>query len=137
MNLHEAQIGLARLKAAYPSSKPFDDIANELFLETLMRIDTRDFQASFSDMTGTLTFFPSIAEITEAVNFCRSRRLAFEDSQARRSRLALNAVMDPKAPLHSTVAGPNHARFLRLLKGEESFPAPEWKRKSSTSNPAA
>jgi len=136
MDIPEAQVNLSKLKAAYPSSKPFDDIANELYVETLMLMDSRDFDPAFKDMVGTLKFMPSLAEINEAVTFCRTRRLAFEESQDREKRLT-GDVMDPRAAIHGTVVGPNHARFLRLLRGEESFPDPEWKRKSSTLNTAA
>ena len=126
MNLQETQVGLARLKAAYPSAKPFDDIANELYVETLMRIDARDFASAFTDLVGTHKFMPSIANITEAVDFCRSRRLTFEESAAREKRLSLEgAIMDPKSPIHADPIGPHHARFLRLLRGEATFPEPE------------
>lgn len=126
MKLEEAQTWVAKLKAAYPSSKALDEVTGDLFTETVMGMDSRDFAVAFKDMTATLKFFPSLAEMHEAVNFCRSRRIAFEDSQERRNRLALDSVMDPDADIHATVQGPNHARFLRLLRGQEAFPAPAW-----------
>lgn len=132
MTLQETQIGLAKLKAAYPNAKAFDDIANELYVETLMGVDSRDWQPAFKDLIGTCKFLPSISEIQEAVTFCRSRRLAFEESQDRRKRLALDGVMDPKAAIHREVVGPNHARFLRLLRGEEKFPEPEYLKRKPT-----
>ena len=133
MTILEAQGTVARLKAAYPSAKPLDEITSDLYTETLMRMEARDVYPACEAMVSTLKFFPSIAEITEAVTACRVKRINSAESESRRTRLALDSAMDPTAPIHSTVVGPNHARFLRLLKGEESFPAPEWKRKSTSS----
>jgi hypothetical protein len=73
-------------------------------------------------------FFPSLAEINEAVDYCKARRLAWDDREAREKRLTGGqaAIMDPKSAIHQNVVGPHHARFLRLLRGEETFPEPEW-----------
>lgn len=126
MTLPEAQATVARLKAAYPNAKPLDEITSDLYTETLMGMDSRDVYPALKSMVETLKFFPSIAEISEAVTACRVRRLAADETEERRKRLGWDALMDPKAAIHGKVEGPHHARFLRLLRGEESFPAPEW-----------
>lgn len=135
MTIEEAQHELARLKVAYPSSKPFDELTGEVYTEAITRMNLEDFRAAAKDIVGSLKFFPSIAEIVEAVDFCKGRRLQWDDHEAREKRLsaAQTAIMDPKSDIHKRVVGPHHARFLRLLRGEEKFPEPEWmKRKKGT-----
>jgi len=54
-------------------------------------------------------------------------------------RLAIQAgedrIMDPKSGVHRVVVGPHHARFLRLLSGEEKFPEPEWMTRKKPAGP--
>jgi hypothetical protein len=120
MRVEEAQATVARLKAAYPSAKALDEITTDLYTETLSGMDSRDVFPACKAKVGMLKFFPSIAEITENVNAFRVKRLAAAESQDREKRLA-GDVMDPKAEIHRKVVGPNHARFLRILRGEEEL----------------
>lgn len=128
MTIEEAQHEIARLKVAYPASKPFDQLTSEVYSEAVMRMHLEDFKAAFTDLIQTQKFFPSIAEISEAVDYCKGRRLAWDEHVDREKRLTAgeDAIMDPKSGIHKRVVGPNHARFLRLLSGEEKFPEPEW-----------
>ena len=71
MTILEAQGTVARLKAAYPSAKPLDEITSDLYTETLMRMEAQDVYPACEAMVSTLKFFPSIAEITEAVTAIR------------------------------------------------------------------
>lgn len=128
MTIEEAQHQIARLKVAYPNSKPFDQLTSEVYAEAVMRMHIEDFKAAFTDLTQSSKFFPSIAEISEAVEYCKGRRLAWDEREAREKRLTggQDAIMDPKSDIHKRVVGPHHARFLRLLSGEEKFSEPEW-----------
>lgn len=139
MTIEEAQYQLARLKVAYPQSKPFDDLGSDVYTETLVKMNVEDFKAASIDLIQSLKFFPSIAEIIEAVDFCKGRRLQWDEHQSREKRLsaAQNAIMDPKAPIHQRVVGPEHARFLRLIRGEEKFPEPEWMNMRACDSPRA
>jgi len=128
MTIEEAQHQLARLKVAYPNSKPFDDLTGEVYTEAIVRMNLEDFKAAATDLRMSSKFFPSLAEISEAVDYCKGRRLAWDEREDREKRLTggQDAIMDPKSDIHKRVVGPHHARFLRLLSGEEKFPEPEW-----------
>lgn len=137
MTVPEAQHELARLKVAYPSSKPFDDLTGEVYTEAIAAMNIEDFRAAAKDLVLTLKFFPSVAEISEAVDYCKGRRLAWDEREQREKRLTggQDAIMDPKSDIHKRVVGPHHARFLRLLSGEEKFPEPEWMKKKQSAKP--
>jgi len=131
MTIEEAQHEIARLKVAYPNSKPFDQLTSEVYAEAVMRMNLEDFRNAATDLRMTSKFFPSLSEISEAVDYCKGRRLAWDEREQREKRLTggQDAIMDPKSEIHQNVVGPHHARFLRLLRGEEKFPEPEWMKK--------
>lgn len=107
-----------------------DEASAKEYSLALTSLHVEDFNNAMIDVVHSSKFFPSIAEIMEAAKFCRGRRLAFEDSQERkRIEAGEKRIMDPKDPMHRQPVGPNHARFLRLLRGEEKFPEPEWMKK--------
>jgi hypothetical protein len=137
MTIEEAQHEIARLKVAYPNSKPFDQLTSEVYAEAVMRMNLEDFRAAATDLRMSSKFFPSLQEINEAVDYCKGRRLAFDESRAREKRLTAgqDAIMDPKSDIHKNVVGPHHDRFLRLLRGQEKFLEAPWMKKRKAEGP--
>lgn len=135
MNIEQAQKFLASLKACYPNAK-LDELASQTYTAAFCEMNVEDARAAFKDITHTLKWFPAISEVVEAVDFCKARRLQWDDHVAREKRLsaAETAIMDPKSDIHKRVVGPNHQKFLDMLSGKIKLPEPEWmKRKKSPS----
>ncbi len=129
MTPQEVQIGLGRLKAAYPATK-FDDFNVAAYSEVLAGFNNADFTAAWKVLVTTAEFFPSLAKIAYAVDDACRKRLAQKDHDEREERLAIKAadeaIMDPNSEVHRVVVGPKHQEFLDYLSGKKTFPEPEW-----------
>lgn len=136
MTPHEIQIGLGRLKAAYPSTK-FDDFNVAAYSEVMADFNNTDFMAAWKGLVTSSEFFPSLAKIADAVAIAAKARFQAKDHADREERLAIQAgeaaIMDPKSEVHRVVVGPQHQIFLDYLSGKRVFPEPEWVTKRKVS----
>lgn len=136
MTPEEALKGLNRLKISYHGMKPLDELTQTAYVQEIMSLRWDDYLAGMTVLVRTSKFFPAISEILQAADDACRKRIEAQDHEEREERLAIKAgedkIMDPKSEVNRDPIGPNHARFLRLLRGEEVFPEPEWmKRKSA------
>ena len=128
MTPEQLAIGLKKLKASYPSMAPMEDSTTAAYAQELGILRWEDFESAVSICVRTSKFFPSIAELLAAADDACRKRLAQKEHEEREERLAIQAgedrIMDPGSPVHRVVVGPNHAKFLEMLKGE--LPEPDW-----------
>ena len=126
MTPEEAITGVKRLQASYPTMAKLDEASITAYVQEIGSVKWQDFAPAMTVLVRTSKFFPSISEILEACDDACRKRLALQEHEEREERLAIQgekAIFDPKAPIHREPIGPMHARFLRLLSGEETFPA--------------
>lgn len=79
-------IGLKRLKASYPAAT-FDEMSVAAYSEALADFDGRDLIAASKVIVKQSKFFPSIAELIDAIEDCARVRFDAEDSANRMKRL--------------------------------------------------
>jgi hypothetical protein len=108
-----------------------DELTVAAYLEEIGSVKWDDFAAGMKVLVRTSKFFPSISEILEACDDACRKRLAAQEHEEREERLAIQAgedkIMDPTSSVHRVVVGPNHQKFLDMLKG--NLPEPEWARR--------
>lgn len=124
--------GLARLRYAYPHTT-FDEGNTAAYAEALSDFKGEDLIEGVKAIVKVSKFFPSIAEVCDAIETACRKRLEAKDHEEREERLALQAgedkIMDPKSSVHGVIVGPNHQRFVDMLEGRIVLPEPEWKKK--------
>ena len=128
MTIEEIRNGLARLQASYPNMTKLDELALTAYVSELMPLKYDDFFVACREVVRVSKFFPSIAELIEAAEYAQRKRLEAQEHEEREERLAIQAgedrIMDP----NQTATGPNHQRFLDMLKGKVKPPSMAWKK---------
>lgn len=129
MTIEEAERGLKRLQASYPTMAKLDELTVAAYLEEIGAVLWEDFAAGAKEVVRRSKFFPSISELLEAANDACRKRLAAKEHEEREERLAIQAgedkIMDPKSEIHRDPIGPNHKIFLEYLNGTRNFPEPD------------
>lgn len=139
MTIEEAERGLKRLQASYPTMAKLDELTVAAYLEEIGAVLWEDFAAGAKEVVRRSKFFPSISELLEAANDACRKRLAAKEHEEREERLAIQAgedkIMDPSSSVHRVVVGPQHQIFLDYLSGKRVFPEPDWVKRRNSGEP--
>lgn len=128
MTRDEAMQGMMRLQASYPNMQKLDATTVVAYVSEIGMLNWEDFSAACSAVVRTLKFFPSIAELLEAADLAARKRLEAQEHEEREERLALQAGQDAIMDPNQTATGPNHQRFMDMLKGKVKPPSMMWKK---------
>ena len=134
MTIEEAETCIKRLQSYYPNMAKLDELAVSAWMEEIGPLRFEDCVIGIKEIARVSKFFPSIAEVLEAINQAAKTRFQAEDREdreEREERLALQAaedeIMTPGSKIHRVIQGPNHQRFIDMIEGRVVLPKPDWK----------